>query len=248
MNKILRRFKEKKSNITFIYFFITCVIAFVFLLSPLMAKSNVIRKILSMFLDGFQSVEYKIAYIETVGALLGTFLAITGALWTQSIVDENARREEMKKNALIVYYDLSFASEAILQMMRAIYPHIKMDLLPDDRRAIDIFRKEKRKHRIYISPNWRQIIGNLHSDITPREIRDIQIIYEKLSMICMSLNSEVSNTSQKEDMNAYSLMYSMITVSPQNQCAKHYFIYLDKSIKNLIELLASISDADKIQL
>ena len=247
MNNIMRRFKKKKPNITFVYFFITCVIAFAFLLSPLIAKSNAIRNIFSMYLDGFRSVEYKIAYIETVGALLGTFLAITGALWTQSIADENARREEMKKNALIVYYDLSFASETILQIMKAIYPHIKTNYLPDDRRVIDIFRKEKRRHRIYISSNWRQIIGNLHSDITPREIRDIQIIYEKLSMICMSLNAEVSNTSQKEDMNAYSLMYSMVTVSPQNPCAKHYFIYLDESIKNLIELLASISDADKNQ-
>ena len=51
--------------------------------------------LISDILGKFNSVEYKIAYINTVGALLGTFLAVSGALWTQQ--RENKRNDLIKK-------------------------------------------------------------------------------------------------------------------------------------------------------
>lgn len=50
----------------------------------------IIHLLVSNILSEFSFVEYKTAYINTIGALLGTFLAVSGALFTQ--------QREHKKN------------------------------------------------------------------------------------------------------------------------------------------------------
>lgn len=41
--------------------------------------------------------EYNICYIETFGAILGTFLAIYGTLWTQRKIDERTAKKNYEK-------------------------------------------------------------------------------------------------------------------------------------------------------
>ena len=63
---------------------------------------------------------------------------------------------------------------------------------------------------LYINPNWRQLVTSLQETLSSDEIIDAQLLYYKLNMISISFNAPISETSRKEDMNSYSIMYSLI--------------------------------------
>ena len=80
-----------------------------FLVIPLFLRINWVYDSLSWFLQPLRKSEYKSSYIEIIGAILGTFLAVTGTLWTQRKIDSVMEQKEIQKRALIVYYVFCFA-------------------------------------------------------------------------------------------------------------------------------------------
>ena len=70
--------RKRTPNILFI---IVSAISAAFILIPLVLRIEFVYKAVSWFISPLG--EYGSSYIETLGAILGTFLAITGALWTQ---------------------------------------------------------------------------------------------------------------------------------------------------------------------
>ena len=109
-----------------------------------------------------------------------------------------------------MYYDYKFTLEGIIEIMKVIYPLAKSNTLPDDEQIISKFRNLKKKRRIYINPNWRQLVTSLQETLSSDEIIDAQLLYYKLNMISISFNAPTSETSRKEDMNSYSIMFSLI--------------------------------------
>lgn len=201
---------KKKKSISTIYFIIICVIALLFILSPLVLRIPVVYDLVKWFLSAFKDNQYKNTYIGALGSIIGTFLAITGVIWTQKLIEKNSADNESQKNALIMYYDYKFALEGIIEIMKVIYPLAKSNTLPDDEQIISKFRNLKKKRRIYINPNWRQLVTSLQETLSSDEIIDAQLLYYKLNMISISFNAPTSETSRKEDMNSYSIMYSLI--------------------------------------
>ena len=73
-------------------FFIMIATTVIVVTSPWWLRFSCFSNIVESFLKSLKTEGYKSSYIEMIGALLGTFLAITGALWTQH------REEKRKEN------------------------------------------------------------------------------------------------------------------------------------------------------
>ena len=73
------------------------IVTVIFVTSPVLLKNEWIYKWISSLLSPLKQEGYKSSYIETIGALLGTFLAISGALWTQRRIDRKKRKEHSKR-------------------------------------------------------------------------------------------------------------------------------------------------------
>lgn len=82
---------NKKYRNTF--FIIVSIIGGIFIVSPIILRVPFIRDFFSWFFRSLGNSDYKSSYIETFGAILGTFLAVTGTLWTQRKLDEIIRKQ-----------------------------------------------------------------------------------------------------------------------------------------------------------
>ena len=231
---------------TTIYFILICVITFLFVISPLLFRIAFIYELASRYLSVFKSVDFKSTYIEALGAILGAFLAITGAIWTQNIANKYEKKNKTEKDTLIIYYDFKFAMDGITEILAEIYPLIKKNSLPEDEAIINQFRKTKSKHKIYIDSNWRQLVAEMQDELSVDELREAQIMYSRLSMISMNLNTSVSETSRKSDKDAYALMIEMCDIEEsKSEGTVSYGISFDKKALSLIRKLKIIAHIDE---
>lgn len=88
---------KKKKSISTIYFIIICVIALLFILSPLVLRIPVVYDLVKWFLSAFKDNQYKNTYIGALGSIIGTFLAITGVIWTQKLIEKIQQIMKAKK-------------------------------------------------------------------------------------------------------------------------------------------------------
>lgn len=227
---------KKTRNISTIYFGIICIIAVLFILSPLIIRIPFFYQLIKWLLSVFKDDQYKNTYISAVGSIIGTFLAITGVIWTEKLLDKRKAEIQNKKNALIMYYDFHFALEGILEIMNEVYPLIKGTVMPDDDNIITTFRKLKKKRRIYINPDWRQLVTDLQDVLSPKNINEAQLLYYYLSMISISFNAPMSETSRKEDINSYSIMCKLVDIEK-----KPVSISIKREITDLQDHIANIA-------
>lgn len=74
------------------------VITVLFLMIPLVLKVPVISVVVSSIMNGLKISEYKSAYIEVLGGIAGSWLAITGAIYTQRKFDDEKKSAEEAKS------------------------------------------------------------------------------------------------------------------------------------------------------
>lgn len=222
---------------TLVLFVFSCLITTLFLFSPLLLRVSIVHTAISHFLNIFGNSTYKSTYIETVGSILGTFLAITGALWTQSIFTKYEAKREIEKNALTIYYDLKTTTKHVLDIMNVVYPIAKRNTLPENERIINLFYREKEEHLFFFDSSWKQLIENIHMYLTGEEIWQAQTLYGKLSMINACLNDGSESSNKK----AYTLMCSMVSITVTLNCPARYEIVIKEDISTLLVKLAKIA-------
>lgn len=105
-NTITQTKKIKKHNRKDILFGIAIVVAAIIVLSPIILKASLANNFISWAISALKQQGYKSSYFEVTGTFVGSFLAITGALWTQRRIDENKEKQEEQNNSLIIFYDL----------------------------------------------------------------------------------------------------------------------------------------------
>lgn len=233
-------------NKTTLYFIFICVITFLFVISPLLFRITFIYEFARRYLSVFKNVDYKSTYIETLGAILGAFLAITGAIWTQNLASKYKKKNKTEKNTLIIYYDFKFAMDSITDILAEIYPLIKKNSLPEDESIINQFRRIKLKHKMYIDSNWRQLVADMHDELSANELREAQIMYSRLSVLSMNTNSSMSESNRKEDKIAYALMIEMCDiVESQSEGSVTYRITFANQALSLISKLKEIANIDE---
>ena len=92
--------------------------------------------------------EYGSSYIETLGAILGTFLAITGALWTQRKIDEVQDKKELRESALIVYYDFEFEFSFSEKELIAVEEEMKR--IVKESLSLQVYKVSKKEAQAYM--------------------------------------------------------------------------------------------------
>ena len=158
-----------------ILFSICIFIALLFLVSPLLLRISWVESIVTDILFALKEEGYKSSYIETIGAIFGTFFAITGALWTQKRIDLQNEEHKIKEAAVIVYYDFKFAFDDIFQFEYA-YACIspETDNEYDD---LEYFCKYRNNLKIYIDSDWICNVAKLCNVLSSEEIKQVYKIY-----------------------------------------------------------------------
>lgn len=223
-------------RISLLYFYITCFVTFIFILAPLLIRIPIIYSIIGWFLEVFKSIEYKSIYIETIGAILGTFLAVTGTLLTQNLLSKYEKRKEDRKNALVMYYDLKFATKEIADIVNAYHTNTSCNTSPNDPYLEISFRNARQGHYTFINSNWRQLIASLEEELTIEEILDVHILYGKLLLISKYLHTSVNKARNSDESYIYDLMSSVISNNDSNQDAT------ENGYDSLIEKLAKLAN------
>lgn len=197
--------KHKKRDFLF---YIGWIIGGFFVASPFFLRCPVIENALLWFLCPLKESEYKICYIETFGAILGTFLAIYGALWTQRKIDERTEQKELRESALIIYYDFDFALKDILALMQSYLSSVAK--CSDELQDFHYFLACTKKYRMYLDSEWIRNVAKLSDVLSSKEMHEIYSLYGDLSTIGEIFNAPRSEISKAEANRIYSLICSNI--------------------------------------
>ena len=183
-----------------------------FLSTPQLLKIGFVYNLVDTFFSGLQYSDYKSSVIESIGAILGTFLAITGAIWTQRIIDMVNECKERKIAATIIYYDFEFALndfQRILERYNDNTPR-KSNILCDVD-CVKCFADVTKRYRVYIDDSWITNVARLTGCLSADDIKSIYGLYGDFTTIKSILNSN-SNSDSDYDA-AYRLIYHMFNVS-----------------------------------
>lgn len=172
-------------------FWLGCFASLLFLMIPLIVHLFPgFESFISLLLIPLKSVEYKTTYIETIGAILGTYMAITGAIWTQRKIDEVAEKKDITNAATIVYYDFEFAFKDFKTILGLYSSRIRChsNVLSSDAQ-VETFSKIINRYRVYIDDNWITNVANLADVVSSEELKRIYTLYGDITTIKSILNS-----------------------------------------------------------
>jgi|GEM_PF-6160257 len=164
-----------------IFLLLSITISIFIIIFPFILNIPYISFSISWFLQPLKNANYKIAYIGFIGSILGTYLAISGAIWVQKRERKKKEKDEIIKNATIVYYDIKLSCLELICMAKN-----------------TICRK------IYLEPNWIEKVAALPKDRI--DIQKIYNIYGRLYNVKLKLENIKNNM---EDINNFIDQYEM---------------------------------------
>ena len=180
--------KRKIYNVVLIILsLLISLIVFAFILSPFLLKFDSVNAHMSNFLFGLKTSEYKSSYIESLGALLGTFFAVTAALLTQKFFDKSAEKKELKECATIIYYDFEFAINQIIdsELSYNETQRRKKEKILDEN--FNWYEELRGKYAIYIDDEWIHNVAKLSHFLSSEHIKTLYDIYGDLNSVKLAL-------------------------------------------------------------
>lgn len=178
----LRIIKRTILNVLLLF---SVILAILFLLSPILLNFTWFYNIVDRFFEPLKTAEYKGAFIGACGGMIGSFLAITGALWVERRLAKDNDQQECEKTALILYYDMKLFYEGATHLAT------NMDRIIN---AVDIGSKEesfiicKNQTGIHIHPDWINLVASLTDYLDPYEIKQIHLFFGYVSDMKAILN------------------------------------------------------------
>lgn len=129
--KLIDKLREKKIST----FSIMCVITVVFIFLPLIMKIPVVSDVIAWLMSALKYQEYKSAYLGLIGGLVGSWLAITGAIFTQQKMNEDSdkrkEQEEIERKLENKKYAKGICRSFLLNEIRQNDKIIKRDERPE---------------------------------------------------------------------------------------------------------------------
>lgn len=170
-----------------------------FCIIPILLNSPLLFNAVDFLSSGLQYSEYKSSFLESIGGMLGTALAIIGALWTQHHFEQEEEHKIDIKNTTVVYYDFKFAFTEIRDRIEfCIKEHAGKpeQICPNSITGRDLHQLFTGYH-ILIDYKWINNVASLPNEFTSNEIEHIYYIYGLINSINQSLVSINAVTAEK---------------------------------------------------
>ena len=187
----MKKKRKNKNLANNVLFFLATFFSVLFLAIPLILKFPCVYNWVTSFLSTMGT--YKASYFEACGAMMGTFLAVTSAIWIQNRSEAKQRNDVIKKCATIVYFDIDkfykendiFSSRVIdLQKASAQHKKSKANILKD-------FEQWRQYASIHIDSDWITTVAELGIVLDKQTIDEIYGFYGKIEYIKNKLDTVV---------------------------------------------------------
>ena len=192
-----------------IIIFSIIIVVFTMFVFPLFLHISFVKQMINALLSFSNNPDYKVAYVEFFGAIIGSFMAICGSVWIQSQVDERQEIDRRKKYACIVFNDLDLAFKDLIKLVDETDKQYDQTNRNNEDYKV-LFSEISIGKKIYLSPNWISDVAQLNN-VLPRE--DIQTIY-KYYGILLDIDQTLQLRNKNEIMECYdSSIKELISIS-----------------------------------
>lgn len=135
------------------------------------------------------NINYKLAYVELLGALLGSYIAVYGALWVRRKINEKEKINIQKKQACVIYYDLDFAFKDLIEIFDDTKRKYRIERIISEDEVV-MFCSTALGRKLHLNPNWVVDVSKLADVLSSHEIRLVYECYGKLSNIDRTMQTE----------------------------------------------------------
>lgn len=221
----------KRFSIYDTLFYILLGIMVIIIISPLLIKSEYLRNIANFFIADLHSM--KGDYLGMLGTLVGSCLAITGALWAQKRINDNNEFENVKKSAKLIVFDL----ERAFKLIKSSY-------------ISNCFRLDKVYWKIKFNGKWDENILALRGYIKDSETDDLMKIYDEI-YILSNFIEKLLNCHNEIEESRFDYSYqsgggSHTTI--RNKTAEKYSEECDRLIDSIARKVISVPYINEILL
>ena len=161
-------------------FYSLIAIMAIIICSPLLIKFEYVRKLTNFIIVDLHSM--KGIYFGMLGTLIGSCLAITGALWAQKRINDNNEFESVKKLAKLIVFDL----ERMLKLIKSSY-------------ISNCFKLDWVNYKIKLNGKWDENILALSSYIKDIETEDLMKLYEDLYILSSFIEKLIDSNNEIEE-------------------------------------------------
>ena len=154
----------------------------------MLLRITFIKQFVLFCLSFTDNPDYKIAYVELWGVIIGSFIAIYGTLWAQKKIDEKEKQEEYAKYACVVYYDIYFSCKELIKLFEDTKSKFCLDAINAED-AVDKLCQTAMGRNLLYNSNWIVDVAQLTTVLTEVEIKHIYKCYEKLENINRAFHS-----------------------------------------------------------
>lgn len=169
-------------------FFISIIISILFILTPILFRIDLFENIATYFFGSLKMREYKTSYIEALGGMIGTFLAVSGALYANRQSSINDKIEEQKKSAVIVYYDIKLFYKENDVFASRIDRLLKTK--KEEKKILEEFNKLREYYAIHIDNDWIKTVASLIGSLDDTDIQTIYSFYGKITELKLKLEND----------------------------------------------------------
>lgn len=155
---------------------------------PLVFKNPFVKSLIIYLLSFTTNEGYQVAYVEFIGAIIGSFMAICGSMWLQGRKEQKAETNRRKKYACIVYNDLDLAFKDLIKIFRDTEIRYGLKTINGEAEAT-MFCEVAVGRKIHLSPNWISDVAQLNNVLSRTEIQTIYKYYGLLIEIDYALQS-----------------------------------------------------------
>lgn len=223
--------KFVKSNFLFAFFI---SLAIVFIISPILLRVPMLKNGLLLLIEPLG--QYKSSYIETIGAILGTFLAITGALWTQKRTDLKNEKKEQYKSVKIIYHNFYRASLTISKFVDKLIRSEEDYINTIDEDNLALFIKRKNEIKLYTSDEWLSNLTVVMPLLSKSEADDILELYFNFCRIKDIVEKDADELNLIEANEVFTLIINDVCHIEYETVSGFHVCLNDKIIKVLATL------------
>lgn len=181
---LLVKFKNEGNSILLP---ISVLLSCIFLLSPFLLRYQCFFITIDSFFESLKYTGYKEAFIGASGGMIGSFLAITGALWVERKLSKDNEKKEIEKIAAILYYDIKLFYKELSPLSTNIAWIMG---IPDKEQQRESYIIYKNNAGVHIHSDWITLVASLKAILKKEEIEQIYTFYGNVSDIKLLIEKD----------------------------------------------------------